>query len=203
MDLVGDFNGLYASTDDPWGQVEGGLKYVISRQTQRSIIERNVTSGILLDVGCGLGVSTNLFASVLSSIGLDISLVAIQKAKNRYPGIKFYCGDIVGDLPSQIGHGVYDILVINQMLWYIIDQFPKALENSRKVLKKNGFLLISCFVFDKRDQHFARNHFQGHIDILSWLERICFENNFSIAEYHCERIDVKYFDFHALLQKAK
>jgi len=198
LEFHGDFEGLYLNDEDPWGQsATNREEYLISRKSQLSILQRYKPVGSLLDIGCGLGITTDYYSKMYKVAGMDISQTAVKKAKERYPNIPFFCHDI-RRVTSEVEK--YDFVILNQALWYVLKEFDQVLQAITGILKNDGCLLISNFIFDRKDQQFGNEYFSGHLEILSWVEREAKDKNFVIDSYLCERLDQKYFDFHAILK---
>lgn len=195
--FIGDFEGLYINDPDPWGQsaTQRG-EYLSSRARQLNLLSSYADSGRLLDVGCGLGYTSAYYSKSFNVTGLDVSETAILKAKDTYQNINFICHDVREFLVTT---EKYDVVILNQILWYILADLKKVIEVLSKVLKKNGCILISNFIFDRYNQEFGLEFFSGHTEILGWLEKLVKDSEFIVDSYLCERLDEKYFDFHAVL----
>src|SRR3972149_2049218 len=95
----------------------------------------------ILDLGCGDGVVAEFLENKLgnSMIGADISSLAIKRTKEK--GIKAYLIDAEKKLPFQ-GKS-FDSVFWGDNIEHLFD--PKeTLMEIRRVLKKNGRLVISC-----------------------------------------------------------
>lgn len=153
--FVGDFESFYKNESDPWEQ--SGTRYKLRgyygfsrsnlvntiKSLEKYYIKRKKIN--ILEAGCGLGyVSLYLQTRLSSNIditGMDISSIAIKKAKVLFPSIEF----IVGDICSEDLHvrKKYDIVIISQMLWYILEGFPQVFANVNLLLNKEGFLIFT------------------------------------------------------------
>jgi len=94
----------------------------------------------ILDAGCGDGHLLNYFVKGIKckAYGVDISDVALKIAKKRYPDIKFYKQNLVKlKFPSQY----FDKIVCYNVIEHIAEQ-DKVLKELKRVLKKNGILVI-------------------------------------------------------------
>ena len=86
-----DFNLDYQFQDDPWDVkfAEGGdydfcLSWVETLQPHS-----------IVDLGCGRGRFTRRFKKLAENvIGIDVSTIAIDKAKAEYPAVDFRVGDL-------------------------------------------------------------------------------------------------------------
>ncbi|MCX6786150.1 MAG: class I SAM-dependent methyltransferase [Candidatus Komeilibacteria bacterium] len=97
----------------------------------------------ILDAGCGEGHLLKLFKeknSRLELYGADVTLVALAKAQERVPEAKFLFGDISEklDYPDNF----FDAVVITEVLEHIY-HYPQALAELKRLVKPNGFLLIT------------------------------------------------------------
>jgi len=73
----------------------------------------------ILEVGCGFGYLTYALAIAgYDVVGLDISQVAVDKAKRRY-GNKYICSD-VQDYASKVGPQ-YDVIILTEVIEHIPD----------------------------------------------------------------------------------
>lgn len=195
LEYVGDFNGLYSNESDPWNQ-SGSIRkeYAYSRKRQINIL-KNTGITTLLDIGCGLGYTTDIFNNFFISSGLDVSSVAISRAREKYSNLNFYCEDITD---TNFNHNIkYDCVVFNQLLWYIIADFKSALINVKSILNnRNSKVLISNFIFESDNQNYGKEYFDGIGEIVSWLLK--YSDLFKVEEYYCHKLDDKYYDFHML-----
>ena len=158
-----------------------------------------VQVGALLDVGAGLGISTHYFSAAYTATGVDVSSVAVGRASETYPHLDFFTCDVCGD--NVLDARKWDIVVLNQLLWYTIHKFEYVLKNLNKLLASDGIVLLSNFIFSAADQKFAREHFSGHTEIVTWLASIAAENEWFLTDYVCYPLDNFYYDFHAVLKK--
>lgn len=111
-----------------------------------NILHRNhISSGTLLDFGCGDGKLTIKLAQAgLKSYGIDISPTAINWAKERLQAesanAEFRVGNVLA-MPYQ--SGTFDIAVDSFCFHCIIgENRKKFLSESLRVLKKHGNLII-------------------------------------------------------------
>ena len=84
---IGDFDGLYLNDSDPWGQKSNPCYRQRRLLLLNALLEINPSS--VLDVGCGLGHVTQLSKILVAddTIGIDISEVAIDMAKEIFPDV--------------------------------------------------------------------------------------------------------------------
>jgi len=77
--------------------------------------------GKILDVGCGMGRLIHEIGKHTEAelFGIDVSTVAIEEAKNRYPDINFEV------TPGEVFEGQYDLIVCSQTLEHVDD--PKII----------------------------------------------------------------------------
>ena len=147
LELVGDFDGLYNDLDNPWGQDGSddrlGNYYKFSQNNILKHLLNITNSKIMLEVGCGLGYVVDFFNknSHLICEGADISKVAINKASVSFPQYTFYQLDIQDDI--RFMKKKYDIVILNQVLWYVLERFENVFENVFHLLNKNGIFIIS------------------------------------------------------------
>lgn len=196
LGFVGDFEGFYKNESDPWGQKETDNRlseyYAFSRanlvNTIKSLMNSDEERIDILEVGCGLGyVLSQLNAELSASVnvtGIDISPTAIAKAKNLFPALEFIVGDICSE--NLRIKKKYDVVIMSQILWYILEKLVQVFANVDRLLKNNGFLIwVNAFL---KEQKYGR----GITDGFDGLVRYVVSNHF--GKYKIVKAEVDYSD---------
>jgi SAM-dependent methyltransferase len=94
----------------------------------------------ILEVGCGLGYFTYALSRAgFDATGVDISRVAVGKARRRY-GDRFVCADLLSS--GDDGLGRFDVVVCTEMIEHVED--PRAvLRAMRELLEDDGELVLT------------------------------------------------------------
>ncbi len=101
---------------------------------------------VILDVGCGNGYSTAIFAKeAVQILGIDYSDAMIARAKREHghiPNITFEVRDILSPLPyveKTFGVAVAQRCLINLASW---ENQQKAIEHIARVIKPGGYFIM-------------------------------------------------------------
>ena len=198
LEFVGDFERLYETEADPWDQLDGdsdmAAYYARSRERLMAILCSLAASSVV-EVGCGFGMvceEIRDLPTVGRAIGMDISPTAIKKASAKYPGCEFLAGDIMNfDRPEDWRD--VDVVVINQALWYILDNFDKALNNSRSLLRDGGHLILIQAFFRDSAQRYGKEIIDGFGGLV---ERLSQQGGlgFDFVSAHLARDEGSYYD---------
>lgn len=152
LEFVGDFDGLYRSEADPWGQsgARGPMAsyYAASRNRLASALAGHLRgNGERLEVGCGHG---HVLAQINNAVrggrwhGLDVSLEAIEQARSHYPAFEFHVGDIASPFtPPTLGLGRFDAVILSQVLWYVLEAIDDTVCHCKAILRPGGILVVS------------------------------------------------------------
>lgn len=179
--FVGDFEGLYQADQDPWGQSGDderlGRYYAESR---RRVVDEVALAtggaGVILEVGCGHGhVAARLAANLPDAVvvGLDVSPTAVARAGGLYPGLQFAVADfrdreaVRAALAGRLGS--VGCVLLNEVLWYLIDSLDDVIATAHEVLAPGG-VLINATAFLK-DQRYGRDVLVGQAGLRDVLER--------------------------------
>ncbi len=149
--LVGDFDGLYQAESDPWQQGArcGAMAayYAYSRcrvgHALRLLLPVTFEAGRCIEVGCGHGHALAYFAGICGGdwLGFDISPTAIAGARERFPAHRFEVIDIrrlYG--ANRVGA---DVVLLNQMLWYVLEDIDAVIANCIAMVKPGGLVAVS------------------------------------------------------------
>lgn len=154
----GNFEEYYKDVGDPWGQSAAADQdmdtyYRLSRERVNTRL-KSLNPKTVLEVGCGLGFALNDIAKGISAdfSGTDISTTAIDKAKNIFPNYHFFSSDITVQNVS-FKKEKYDVIILNQLLWYILPSLKIVVENMSQHLLPGGVFIVS--------NAFARNQRYG------------------------------------------
>ena len=149
--------------DDPWGltwrpsqQVRYGM---MLNCLQQAVTANDLKFERVLDIGCALGDFTALLGGLVSDesrvTGVDVSNVAIQRVRQRHPGIHF----IQAELDELAGKhaGRYDLITCLEVLYYIDRERRQATVERLAALLKPGGIMLASSLLSK--SHFLEREF--------------------------------------------
>lgn len=152
--FIGEFEQMYKkSAVIPWHQDEEACS--IYSNLAIDMIKARAPYRQILDIGCGLGYFTHRLRHFGKVTGADISVTAVEKARENFPEIDFLPFDIRnkdGNLINKTGD-LFDLIIIKEIIWYVIPQIDSVISNIGSMLQKKGYLLISNF-FPRLDDAF-------------------------------------------------
>jgi SAM-dependent methyltransferase len=109
----------------------------------------------VLELGCGGGHdSAVLTAAGLPVVGVDLSVEAIERARQRVPSAEFHCQDISAPFPLARTGVVVASLSLHYFPW---PETEALVERIRRLLVPSGILL--CRLNSTNDHHFGAS---GH-----------------------------------------
>lgn len=170
----GDFEGLYREQADPWDQSGYGagkdralnLYYHRSRRWLFDVINGFAPGGGYgLEVGSGLGyltMSLERQTVVGDWFGVEVSREAVDKARALHKGdgrLRFHQGDVTaGDWGANgplLGVSAeFDVVLLSEVLWYVIEKIEVTIANAWSALAPGGLLIISQGFMPEGQQRF-------------------------------------------------
>lgn len=168
LELVGDFDGLYADEADPWQQSgKAGPMADYYAAARAALVEAiGERDGWAVEIGCGHGHATAFLAERTGLMwwGFDVSDRAIKRARENYHHIRFHTADVRNPIVA----ARFDLVLLNQVLWYVLPQIDAVVENCIRMLRPGGTLVIAQ-AYLKGEQRFAAeiaNGFAGVVDLF-------------------------------------
>ena len=121
-------------------------------------IEKEVTGkkgDRILDIGVGTGLlAARFYGKGYSIYGVDFSQRMLQKAEEKMPGGKFFCGDINRGLPAEVKKEKFDFIVSSYVLHHLKDK--EKVEFLSKLYRENlmgkGKIIIGDIGFTDRKE---------------------------------------------------
>lgn len=127
--------------DDRWE----GEAYANSLQLHRASVILDGLRGLslrrpaILDLGCGTGWFAAILGRFGPTTGIDLSPLAIERAQERYPDVRFLAADLAS---VQSVHETFDVVVSQEVIEHVIDQ-RGYLDLAARFLKPGGYLLLT------------------------------------------------------------
>ncbi|MFB3924794.1 MAG: class I SAM-dependent methyltransferase [Syntrophales bacterium] len=166
--------GKFSATYDEY------TEYVVGRDLRNAILEKLRTEGYLgdtLETGCGTGFFTGVIASKAKHLtATDISaemLAAAEKNAGSHGDVIFRTADCQ-DLP--FGTGEFDTVFMANVL-HAVESPEKALNETRRVLKSGGLLLVICYT------DYGMNWFEKMILGIKFLEKFGLPPPYGLRNY--------------------
>jgi len=127
-------------------------KYKRKLYERYTFCNRYIKRKKILDIPCGVGWGTSLLKREAFIIGIDISKEAIEYAKKHYENKnrKFCVGDMQS-IPSK--NDSIDVLICLEGFEHVPkDISMRFVEESKRVLKGGGLLIITCPVLNEKGE---------------------------------------------------
>jgi SAM-dependent methyltransferase len=177
LQFLGNFEEFYKDTNDPWDQsaVDKDSKmtkyYELSRSSLLSMLgelikKHNLKRCSIAEFGCGLGYVTAQLKKQFPTFdftGFDISDSAVQKANEIHSE---YAQFLVSDIRinEKYLHGRFEIIMLVNMLWYILEDLEKVLENIGQYFdpNKDKSLIIQNAYF-REEQRYGKEIIDGFL----------------------------------------
>lgn len=122
----------------------------------------------VLDLGCGYGRVTGAFLEHgLSYTGLDVSPVALERARKTWPKAEFRETDLLNWTPSE----QYDLVCVLYVLVHFVDdaRWEQFFRSAAKSVSPGGYLLIADWFPDdkrKRAMHYVARPFSDYAALI-------------------------------------
>ena len=172
--LVGDFDGLYKNFDDPWHQLIEDYAFDSLRVLAISWCNRlrkKFGASRVVELGCGFGhLTEQLRQQDFSSVGVDISKVAIEKAREINPSSTFVTAGL-NDF-EKISQFDPDIFLMAEITWYVLDDLNKFIDNLRTYKhqrKKPTFLIHFLSTYAPGVQKYGVDKFTNLDEIKNYF----------------------------------
>jgi cyclopropane fatty-acyl-phospholipid synthase-like methyltransferase len=168
MRTADDFN-LYYSTQDPWRISRAKFRDKVLRRS----VSKFVAGKSVLELGCGEGHLTQaIFSAARSVVGVDISGVAIDRAKAcGIPNAKFENADFLG-----VSFEGYDVIAAIECLYYLTPEDQEAFFEKAAKEHRGKLLILSSPIIGENEH---RKYFT-HSGLLETFSR----HGVSVIEFH-------------------
>ena len=161
--FIGKFDEMYSEFNDPWTQSSQPNKY--SRIAGIfHMMNFNIKS--VLECGCGLGYYADWIHKETQIIpkSVDISSVAIQKAKILFPHLDFEVANIANDLSK---YKDYDCILLSEIIWYVLPDLERIFNILNSDFK--GKYLVVNQVFYKGTQKYGNEYFTNLKEFIDYV----------------------------------
>jgi cyclopropane fatty-acyl-phospholipid synthase-like methyltransferase len=145
-----EFEKRYLEHGDYWNYETSDYERAKYRRTLDYIVALRRGNASVLEVGCSIGVFTELLATQFEQVtGIDISREALALAARRHarPNIRFLRSDI-RDIPAT---SRYDVIVCAEILYYILaEDVPRVVNKLADLLSDRGIVVTVSGVAGSR-----------------------------------------------------
>ena len=172
--FVGDFEGLYQNFDDPWHQSREDHVFDSRRQLALlacARLKRQRNDLKVIELGCGFGFLTNqLREQGFTSLGTDVSLTSIQKAREKNPKSLFQVADYNNfELIVEFDP---DIIIMAELSWYVLDtlkDFISRLKSYGQSRNKPTYFIHLLATYEEGVQKYGTEKFTNLDEILAFF----------------------------------
>jgi SAM-dependent methyltransferase len=152
------FDDLYEKYPEGWGCSERRSQLFRYGLYLDMISRIQPPPRIVLDLGCGEGYLTSQLKErgECNVIGMDLSTVAIGRARQKYPGIDFYECSITGVRWDLLGPDRSpDLVVLGEVLYYLDEDERRAcVAGIHEAIKDGAYVIVSVNI--GREPYFTR-----------------------------------------------
>lgn len=176
-----DFIDYYQIIYDDSSDIEADLKIVYEKAFNN--VENSSNLEILV-AGCGVGkLCKKLKEKYKNVYGIDISENMLLKAQLLNPNIKFIRGNLLISNTFNSNQFTHIYLDERTLFYHKLDEMKLIIENIYSWLKKDGYLIIPIYIFNKL-QLASRYYSTKYIDDKKNIHGFTYLNNFSHDCYY-------------------
>ncbi len=161
--FVGKFDEMYQQFNDPWTQSTQPNKY--ARAAGILNIQKSKARSVL-ECGCGLGYYAQWIynETMIVPKSVDISPVAIERAKKLFPHLDFEVADISTRLTS---FTQCEFILLSEIIWYILPNLAEINQTLKEYF--SGKYLGVNQVFYKGTQKYGVEYFSNLKEFISYM----------------------------------
>lgn len=175
--------GLHGTGFQGLGKLYNEYMYRVRRRVFLHLMNKlsmDFTTINVLDIGSGTGFYVGLWKNlgVISITGTDITSVAVENLKLKYPSDKFLQLDIGNELSYKSFSNKFDIISAFDVLFHIVDdtRYENAIRNIVSLLKPGGLFIFSDNFLHHNSVRSARQVSRS----LDIIHKVLHENNFEV-----------------------
>lgn len=145
--LIGEFEQMYTKSEGiPWNQDKEAYA-IYSNFIIEMMKSMNITYNNILDIGCGLGFFSQRLKKFGKVTGIDISITAVQKAKESFPDVNFFAVDIKNKNLNFVKeyYKKFELIILKEIIWYILPEINQVIDNISSLLHDRSYLIVSQF----------------------------------------------------------
>jgi ubiquinone/menaquinone biosynthesis C-methylase UbiE len=130
-------------------------KYKQNMIKRYNFCRQYITGKTVLDIPCGVGWGTSLLSGYANIVGIDISAEAVEYAQKKYQ--KQSCVFKTGEMQSiPLEDNAVDVILCLEGFEHVVKETGlKFLQESQRVLKPGGLLIMTCPVLNERGKSTA------------------------------------------------
>ena len=149
----------------------GGMPYLRASLAVFAELVHGVGGGPVADVGCGPGyVTGHLHDAGVDVFGIDLSAEMIAIARRDHPGLRFEVGTMTDlDLADDSLAGIIAFWSVIHVPDHVM---PRVIEQFRRVLRRQGLLLVGFHVGDET-RHTSEGYTGQPINVDTHHRRPC------------------------------
>jgi SAM-dependent methyltransferase len=173
---VGKYEEMYQNVEDPWNIDAMGRR--LDMEAALTLLKfQDRRFDRVLDLGCGTGFFSNLLKENIGGniFASDVSATAVSKAAERFPGIDFFVLDLRQAEQLDFEDHSFDLIVMAQTLWCVIDRLDGVLAFFKRYLAPGGLLLISQHFLPPGTQSWGADIVASPEDLIGHLTRAGFK----------------------------
>ena len=169
-EYIGRFDDMYRnSVEVPWHQDKTAYSLftdldlaILSHFSARRRWRR------VLEVGCGYGYVTERLRTALGAevVGIDVSPTAVERAAELFPESRFVVRDLRDPYDGDLGE--FDLVMVKEVLWYVLDELDSFVDNLRKLTAKGGCVYV-CQAIPDLDRFYGKEMFPEPNAVIDYL----------------------------------
>ena len=176
------YNELYERDPDPWGHCAKSTHLQLDRDLMhKSLSLLGVQSSdtgkkrLLVEIGCGFGQNIQSLEKLgFDVIGTDVSRVAIDKGRIRYPECQLIALDVTSQHFSEfLEEKKPDILYFCHVTWCIVSKFDQVLNTLKDYSKsqsKDIYLAHLVAIYPPGVQQHGADKFTNSREIIQYVK---------------------------------